>query len=120
MSSSPDIAFAAWLEAELAQRRWSYNQLARRAGLSRSIISRVRAGAKPTWSACQAIAGAFDLPVEQVFRHAGILPPVSREQSEYEELRHLLAQLSAEDRQELLEIARLKLNLNRLDGPNLP
>jgi transcriptional regulator with XRE-family HTH domain len=113
MSSSPDHAFVAWLETELAQRRWSYNQLARRAGISHSMLSRVRAGAIPSWSACHAIAGAFDLPPEQVFRQAGLLEPIPNEQAEYEELRRLLSQLSAEDRQELLEIARLKLNLDR-------
>jgi transcriptional regulator with XRE-family HTH domain len=113
MSTSPDNLFAAWLEAELAQRRWSYQHLARKAGLSHSMLSRMRAGAAPSWSACHALAGALDLPPELVFRQAGLLPPVPAEQSEYEAFRHLLSQLSSEDRQELLEIARLKLNLDR-------
>lgn len=116
MSPSPDNAFVAWLEAELAQRRWSYHQLARRAGISHSLLSRVRAGAVPSWSACSAVAGAFDLPPEQVFRQAGLLPPIPPEQSEYEEFRRLLARLSEEDRQELLEIARLKLSTGLADG----
>jgi hypothetical protein len=79
------------------------------------MLSRVRAGAAPSWGACRAVAGALDLPPEQVFRQAGLLPPISPEQSEYEEFRHLLARLSSEDRQELLEIARLKLSLGQVD-----
>jgi transcriptional regulator with XRE-family HTH domain len=118
MPLSPDHAFIDWLESELAKRRWSYNRLARRAGLSHSMLSRVRAGAAPSWTTCRAIAEALDLPPEHVFRQAGMLPPVSREQSEYEEFCHLLDQLSAEDRQELFEIARLKLNLNRENYPD--
>ena len=117
MSSSPHNAFIAWLDAELAQRRWSYHQLARRSGLSHSMLSRVRRGGAPGWSLCRAVAAALDLPPEQVLRQAGLLPPVSPEQAEYEAFRHLLAQLSGEDRQELLEIARLKLNLDRENYP---
>ena len=113
MPNSPANAFIAWLDAELEHRRWSYNQLAHQAGLSHSMLSRVRAGAPPSWSLCHAVAVALDLPPEQVFRQAGLLPPVSSDQSEYEEFRYLLAQLTKDDRQELLEIARLKLRLGQ-------
>ena len=113
MPNSPTNAFVAWLDAELEQRNWSYNQLARRAGLSHSMLSRVRAGAPPGWSICHAVAGALDLPPEEVFRQAGLLPPIPVEQAEYEQLRYLLTQLSEEDRQELIEIARLKLRLEK-------
>jgi transcriptional regulator with XRE-family HTH domain len=115
MPNSPANAFAAWLDAELAQRGWSYSQLARRAGLSHSMLSRLRAGAPPSWSACRLVAEALGLPPEEVFRQAGLMPPISSDQAEYEQFRHLLAQLSDEDRQELLEIARLKLQLGSSD-----
>ena len=113
MPHSPANAFVAWLESELEQRRWSYNQLARRAGLSHSMLSRVRAGSPPSWRICHAVATALDLPPEQVFRQAGLLPSIPAEQAEYEEFRHLLAQLTEDDRQELLEIARLKIRLRQ-------
>jgi transcriptional regulator with XRE-family HTH domain len=116
MPNSPANEFAAWLDAELAQRGWSYSQLARWAGLSHSMLSRLRAGALPSWSACRAVAEALGLPPEEVFRQAGLLPPISPSQAEYEQFRHLLAQLSAEDRQELLEIARLKIRMNSEDA----
>ena len=113
MQHSPANAFVAWLEAELEQRQWSFNQLARRADLSHSMLSRVRAGSPPTWSVCYAFSTALNLPPEQVFRQAGLLPPIPAGQAEYEEFRYLLAQLSEEDRQELLEIARLKIKLDQ-------
>lgn len=116
MSSSTNNAFLAWLDAELAQRRWSYHQLARRAGVSHSTLGRLRRGAVPGWGLCHALAGAFDLPPEHVLRQAGLLPPVPPEQAEYEEFRRLLARLSQDDRRELLEIARLKLSLDQT-GP---
>lgn len=116
MPNSPANSFVAWLDVELDRRRWNYNQLARQAGLSHSILSRVRAGAPPSWGICHAVAAALDLPPEEVFRQAGLLPPIPADQAEYEAFRHLLAQLPQDDRQELLEIARLKLKLNQDGG----
>lgn len=111
MPTSPADDFIAWLDAELAQRQWSYSQLARRAGLAHSVFSRARAGAAPGWRSCRAIAEALGAPPEEVLRRAGLLPPIPADQAEFEQFRRLLAQLSPEDREELLEIARLKLHL---------
>jgi transcriptional regulator with XRE-family HTH domain len=111
MPTPPADDFIAWLDAELAQRRWNYGQLARRAGLAHSVFSRARAGVAPGWRSCCAIAEALGLPPEPVLRRAGLLPPLPADQAEFEQFRHLLAQLSPAERQELMEIARIKLRL---------
>jgi len=105
--------FVIWLDKQLSDRNWSDHQLARKAGISHSVISKARRGISPKWDACVAIATALDLPPEVVFRQVGLLPPLPPAQGEIEEWRHLLAQLSAKDRYELLQIARLKLRLKR-------
>jgi transcriptional regulator with XRE-family HTH domain len=104
--------FVIWLDQELLQHGWSDHQLARRAGLSHSVISKARSGASPKWEACEALARALDLPPEIVFRKAGLLSPLSGEPADLEEWRHLLALLPERDRYELLQIARLKLSLS--------
>jgi transcriptional regulator with XRE-family HTH domain len=111
----PDASseFVFWLDKQLSDRNWSDHRLARKAGISHSVISKARKGIPPKWDACAAIAVALDLPPEVVFRHAGLLPPLPPTQGEIEEWRYLLAQLSAKDRYELLQIARLKLRLKR-------
>jgi transcriptional regulator with XRE-family HTH domain len=104
--------FVIWLDQELLQHGWSDHQLARRAGLSHSVISKARSGTAPKWEACEALARALDLPPEIVFRKAGLLTPLPSEPADLEEWRYLLFQLPERDRYELLQIARLKLSLS--------
>ena len=52
----------------------------------------------------------MEAPPELVFRKAGLLPERNDETISFEHWRFVLEQLSEEDRDELLEIARLKLD----------
>lgn len=104
--------FIDWLDRELSERGWNDHQLAQRAGISHSVISKARRGAMPKWDACAAIAAALDLPAELVFSQASLLPAVGEEQRALLELRALLAQLTPRDRLELVQFARLKVRLS--------
>ena len=111
----PINAFIAWLDQELDERKLNDNQLARRAGISHSVLSRARMGLLPRWGACEALAEALDLPAETVFRKAGLLSPQMDDEVSLDEWRYVLRRLSERDRYELLRIARLKLELQ--DAP---
>ncbi len=100
--------FIDWLDEQLRFKGWNDRQLALRAGISHSVISKARTGNLPKWEACLALAAALDVPAELVFRQAGLLPPLEGECAEAEELRLLLPRLLEDDRRELLQIARLK------------
>lgn len=102
--------FIAWLDDELAERGWNDFQLARQAGLSHSVISKARSGILPKWEACEAIALALKLPVELVFRKAGLLNSET-DDAGFEEMKHVLTLLPERDRYELLKFARLKLDI---------
>jgi transcriptional regulator with XRE-family HTH domain len=102
-------SFIEWLDHELAERGWNDNQLANRAGISHSVISKARRGTMPRWDACAAIASALNIPADLVFRQAGLLPPLADEEAVLIELRFLISQLPARDRNELMQIARLKV-----------
>lgn len=110
MSDARVIIFLEWLDSELARRGWNDFQLSRKAGISHSAFSRARRGALPSWDVCGAIARALDVPAELVFRKAGLLPEREDEPVSFEHWRHILEKLSDEDRDELMEIARLKLD----------
>jgi transcriptional regulator with XRE-family HTH domain len=112
MTITESVSFVNWLNGQLVARNWSDHKLARRAGISHSVISKARSGVPPKWEACVAIAAALDLPPEVVFRHAGLLQSLPVDEVEMEEWRHLLARLPKKDRYELVQIARIKLRLN--------
>ena len=105
------MSFIDWLDRELSERGWNDHQLARRAGISHSVISKARRGTMPKWEACAAIARALNIPADLVFRQAGLLPALPDEESALVELRALIAQLTPRDRFELVQIARLKAHL---------
>lgn len=68
--------FTFWLEAQLRERGWSQSEAARRGGFSASMIQQVLSGTtNPGLDFCRGISRAFKLPLEDVFRFAGILPP---------------------------------------------
>lgn len=69
-------AFIQWLINEINDRGWANNELARRAGLSKSIISNVLSDKQPpTFQICLGISRAFLVAPEIVLRKAGLLPP---------------------------------------------
>jgi transcriptional regulator with XRE-family HTH domain len=67
--------FSDWLFTQMQEKDWSQSDLARNAGVTRTAISDVLSGRrKPGPDLCSSIAIALELPPEQVFRVAGILP----------------------------------------------
>jgi len=57
---------------------------------------------------CNAIAHAFDMPPEVVFRAAGLLPPVTNSEEIIRMTLHEMGFMSDEDRLDMLEYARLR------------
>ncbi len=109
MLSLMDKMFSEWLAIELEKREWSPARLARVANISRTAISNILSGTRRAGpDVCKAIARAFNLPQISVFVAAGLLDPIPDQSSEVDELVHCFQQLNQADRNELIEIARLK------------
>jgi len=67
--------FFIWIDTEVKANGWTYAELARRAKKSPGSISNTMNGHNVvTWDFCAAIAMAFGLPPETVFKEAGLLP----------------------------------------------
>jgi transcriptional regulator with XRE-family HTH domain len=97
-----------WLTEELNRRGLSHNELARRSGISQTAVSYVISGDRKAGAEfCIKIATALDVSPEFVLRLAEILPPSSSlEDSTAEEINEALKNLSADQRQQVLDYIR--------------
>jgi transcriptional regulator with XRE-family HTH domain len=83
--------FPDWLQSELDKRRWSQADLAYSAGISRAVVNKLlNRKTYPQPDTLQAIARAFKVPVETVYRAAGLLPQETESESFEAEIVHKL------------------------------
>lgn len=70
--------FVTWLESELDKRDWSQSDLSRKGDLTTAQISRVMTRQQNAGKAfLVGVAKAFRIPLEEVYRAAGELPPIT-------------------------------------------
>jgi transcriptional regulator with XRE-family HTH domain len=109
LAVADNYSFSMWLLAEMSKLGISQSELARRAGVTRSAINGVVTGARgPGPDLCNAIARALNIPPEQVFQAAGLLPPAIEQNSKVDELAHLAQSLGDDDLDDLIELARIR------------
>ncbi len=86
--------FNDWLVREMGKRGWSQSDLARSSDLNRAVINKLLNGQTlPRPSTLESIARALKLPVEQIYRVAGLLPEVTENESYLEEVMHHVRQI---------------------------
>lgn len=110
MSTVTSQEFFVWLDDWLSDQGISERELARRAGLSHSVISKARNGIQPIgYEACEKLSLAMNVPAETVFRLAGLLPSNGKSDPEGDELVEIFSQLDEDDQDDLLQLARTKV-----------
>ena len=95
--------FSQWLQREINKRGLTQSALGRAAGLGRAVICKVASGqCQPEPATLQAIAGAFDIPVETIYRAAGLLPALTETETgeTIEEAIHLFRKIKDPGRRE--------------------
>ncbi len=99
-----------WLENELETRGWTKAELARRAKINQSGLSMLFSGARgPGVDICQSLARALHFPPEEVFRHAGLLPPKIDKSPLDSRIQHLVSALATEeDKRDVLAYVELR------------
>lgn len=103
------VEFWTWLDQRLEATGLNDAQLAKKAEISQSVISKARKDVQPIgWDACAAIASALGVPPETVFRLAGLLDKEKNWRAEFDEWKGLFSELSADDQAELLALAYMK------------
>lgn len=99
--------FINWLNRELEEKGWGYNELARRAGLSSGGVSHVMTGRQnPGYEFCIKAARAVGEPPEKILRLAGHLPPRPTQVIEEDEAIDIIRQLPAQARASALAMLR--------------
>ena len=98
--------FSKWLLDEIEKRGMTYSEVARLGGTTHGRVSQVISGENPGRKFCEAVARAFNLPREEVFRRAGFLPPAPEETATIAEVVYLMNQLPPEEQERLLITAR--------------
>jgi transcriptional regulator with XRE-family HTH domain len=102
--------FITAIEDELKERGWSQSELAKRSDINPSTLSLILSGDRnPGPDICLGVARAFDLPPEDVFRTAGLLPPKTKQDHLIELITHLASQLhTEEDKNDVIEYIRMR------------
>jgi len=91
--------FVTFVNTNLEERGWTYNELARRANLSSGGVSRVMTGQRnPGFDFCVGIARALSEPPEKMLRLAGLLPALPPAVAEESEVVGLFRRLSSQTR----------------------
>lgn len=97
--------FSTWLAQEMEEREWTSAVLARKSGLSPGSISNIiRRARRPGPGFAARVAIAFNLPPDEVFVKAGLLPPGDELDSVARRILYLLGGLSDDDKETVLTI----------------
>ncbi len=107
--------FYTWLTEHLTRRGWGVTELSRQIGLTHSAVSHVMSTRnQPSPRFCAAVANALGVSVEEVYRHAGLLPQLPQISDPHEtHIQRLAEQLRAIAQQPqgdlLLELLEVQL-----------
>jgi transcriptional regulator with XRE-family HTH domain len=109
-----DILFSEWLNEQMQREKWSQADLARAAGLGPATIFKMlnSKSKRHDPESCLGIARALGMAPETVFRAAKLLP-TEPEFPELDDLKMVVAQLSDRERQEIVAIAKVKLEFKK-------
>lgn len=111
-------AFRSWIDRQIIPRGMNMRQLAEKAGLNQGSLSNIFSGSRvPSINTCIKIARALNMPVESVLRAAGHIPPESTKQKQtYRIVRDILAQLSEENRDDVIKYAQFRLHYQLIEN----
>jgi len=111
-------SFGMWLQQQREKLGISQAELARLAGLNRAVVNKMENNAtKPEAETLLATSRALKLPPETVFRAAGLLPPKPEHNERITEATYILSMLEEEDIDEIIQIARMKLERKKASSP---
>jgi len=114
------MEFSDWLLEQLQRLDITQAELARRAGISKQAMGYYIAGRIPDADILKKLAKGLRLPVAEVFRAAGLLPPAPESNPLIERAMELFATLPEKDQAEVLNLIEYKTNPTPVSSPNAP
>lgn len=113
--------FVDWLDAEVEAGRLSQADIANTGLVSRSAVSLLfsRTTKSLSFEMCEAIAVATKLPLEEIYRKAGLLPPVPTDNDEMDKrILHLIKQLPASEKEKYAKRLELETQFYEQQRPS--
>ena len=104
--------FVDWVNKELSGKGWSSSELARRASVTSSAMSKLlNQQNNPGLEICIGIADALGYPPEYVLRKAGLIPPLpaTPDDERIKEVREIMRNLPEDDQEEIRQYVWFKL-----------
>lgn len=93
------MRFTEWLQTEMDKRSWSQSDCARASDLNRAVINKLLNGkCTPRPATLIALARGFKIPVEAVYRAAGLLPTGNDSDEELQEVIYIFNSLRSPQR----------------------
>lgn len=102
------MEFSDWLLSELAKRKWTQADLARRSGLTKQAVTNYISGRVPNRDALVSIAKSLQIPIEIIF-DAVNGKNKSEKTLQISKFDHIIEQLPDEDIDDLYTLAKAKL-----------
>lgn len=102
------MEFSDWLLSELAKRKWTQADLARRSGLTKQAVTNYVSGRVPNRDALVSIAKSLQIPIEIIF-DAVSGKNKSEKTLQISKFDHIIEQLPDEDIDDLYTLAKAKL-----------
>jgi transcriptional regulator with XRE-family HTH domain len=107
------IDFPGWLQKQMDARKWGQADLANAAGINRQVIwGYLNRSKKPSEEILVKLAHALEIPPQEIFRAAGILPAESNHDAFFEALKFITGDLDTNTKNDILEYAKLKRRLS--------
>lgn len=102
---------AKYLNGIMKERNLSVRAVAADAGLAHGTIQNILAGKPVDHKTVQKLASYLNMPVDVLYRMAGVLPPEEEQREEIlRMIEYLMRKLPESDQQEILEIVRMKVS----------
>lgn len=110
MTIDKSLEFLVWLDAQETAQNLTDYEISKQGKFSHSALSRARVeGIPPGWDICMKISGVLNVSPITVFRKAGLLPPGPDDKVNFEDWQYLLAQMTPDERDELMQIGTMKV-----------
>ena len=110
--------FVEWVQNLLDTHGLKQADIARNQNITTAAVSKMmNRQARPGFEMCAAIAATFNLPLEEVYRQAGLLPPKPSAGVLEERATYLFSQLPEEDQQEVIDYLDYRLQKHQQRDP---
>lgn len=104
---------ANFIQNKLDEKKWTQSDLSRVSGMSRQLVNYLMTekSKSPTRDTVGRLAKAFKIPVEDIYREIGVLPPKEDPAPVIKATAHVMSELDEKDQADVLEYARMRQRL---------